>query len=699
MIFGHRLPLILQSEAAECGLASLAMIANFHGHRLDMTSLRLQFALSLKGATLSDLMRMAETLQLKARALRAEVEHLADIEMPCILHWDLHHFVVLREVGRRNAIIHDPARGIVKVPMPELSRRFSGVVLEVEPAPTFQPVNRQTKTRLGQLWSNARGLKRSLAQTIAVSLMYQALVLVTPLYLQLIVDRVLPGVDRDLLVLSTMAFLILCVFSVAMEALRSYIVLILGQQMSFQLAGNVVSKLLRLPAPFFEKRYVGDILSRVISIKQIQYAVTQGATSAMVDIIVVALSALILLIYNPLLAAVNLILFGIHLAVSFGVYRARLRREEELAVAVADEQSNLIETIRASSTIKLFCREVEREAFWRSKFVKVTNASIRVGMLDTIERSSQLLVSGLSLILTIYIGAVAVLANSFSLGSLFAVLLLRSYLVDRGTIVVEKAVALFALRVHLNRLGDIVHTDVEPSSGSTMVVRSDFRGRVRFANVGFRYASNEPAVFSSIDLDIQPGEYVAIVGPSGSGKTTLLKVLLGLYEPSEGEVLIDERTLASTGMTTWRSHLGVVQQDDDLFAGTITDNITFFDTNPDFERVFECARQAHVFDDIDRMPMRFLSLVGDMGSTLSGGQRQRILLARALYRHPKVLVLDEGTANLDPETERQIGGVIDELPITRIIIAHRPELIRRADRVLKLSDGRLTESREQLSAA
>lgn len=688
-MFHSRLPIILQSEAAECGLASLAMIANFHGHRIDMTSLRLQFSLSLKGATLLDLMRMAETLTLSARGLRAEVEHLSSLQLPCILHWDLSHFVVLKEVKRNHILIHDPARGALKVPMAEVSRRFSGIVLEIEPAPMFQPIHKEAKTKLTQLWSRAAGLKRSLGQTIALSVMYQALVLATPLYLQLIVDRVIPSVDRDLLLLSTVGFMILCTFAVAMEALRSYVVLVLGQQMSFQLAGNVVARLLRLPAPFFEKRFVGDILSRVISIKQIQTAVTQGAPVVVVDVLVVILSALALLFYSPLIALLNALIFMAHIGVSYAVYVVRLRREEELAVATAEEQSHLIETIRASSTIKIFCREVEREFSWRSHFVRVANAALKVGTLEIVERSSQLLATGFTLILTVYVGARAILDNSMSLGSLFAILLLRTYLIDRGNAVVERAVSLMALRIHLRRLGDIIHT--EPELPSSSFSAAEFKGSLELRGVGFRYASNEPAVLSSINLEIAPGQYVAIVGPSGGGKTTLLKILLGLYEPTEGQVLIDGRTLSSRGLHQWRSQIGVVQQDDELFAGTITDNITFFDNNPDFERAFDCARQARIYEDVERMPMGFLSLVGDMGSVLSGGQRQRILLARALYRQPKVLILDEGTANLDPKTEFEIGEVIQTMNIMRIVIAHRAELIRRADRVFALSGGTLAE--------
>lgn len=300
----------------------------------------------------------------------------------------------------------------------------------------------------------------------------------------------------------------------------------------------------------------------------------------------------------------------------------------------------------------------------------------------------------LQLVLVVYFGAQSVMDGSISAGMLFAILLYRNQFGDRAEALLRQGVQFRLLRLHMERLADIVTTPREAGlETSSILPERTPRGELSLRDVAFRYAQNEPLLLQSISLDIQAGEYIAIVGNSGGGKTTLLKLMLSLLPPTSGEILIDGLPIQSFGVQAWRQSIGVVQQDDGLLMGTIADNIAFFDPQTDMARVIESARAASVHDEIQAMPMGYLSMVGDMGSTLSGGQRQRVLLARALYRRPAVLFLDEGTANLDPGTERRIADLVQDMAITRIVVAHRPELVARADRVLELVQGRLVEIR------
>ena len=687
--------LVCQTEATECGLASLCMVANHHGHRFDLAGLRQRFDVSLKGAGLKDLMRMADDLGLAPRALRCEPEHLSDLKLPAILHWDLNHFVVLAKVGERKLTVLDPGRGELRLTREEFSDHFTGVVLELTPTTTFKPMEQRTKARLSDLWSRAVGAKRSLVQILILSVVLQLFALASPFYLQLVVDEAVTSYDPDLLTLLALGFGFLYVINAASTALRSWVILVLGQSVTFQMAGNVVRHLVRLPASFFEKRHTGDVISRMGSIAPIQQALTQSVIAAVIDGVMMVVMAALILVYAWQLALVVFGFVAAYTALSLGLFPLMRRREEALIQASADEQTFTIETIRASRAVKLFGREAEREAGWRNKYAEVVNKGIASGRLSVLTGFANSLLFGLQLVLVVYLGARAVLAGDLTVGMLFAFLAYRQQFSDRVASLVAKGIEFRMLGLHLERLADIVHQPQEEGLDVPSALERPLRGGLTLDGLTFRYGSNEAPVFDGLDLDVRPGEFVAIAGASGGGKTTLLKVMLGLLKAERGEVRADGLPLSSHGLRSFRAQTGVVMQDDALLSGTIADNIAFFDPELDMARVQAAAMAAQIHDDIARMPMNYLSMIGDMGAALSGGQRQRLLIARALYRNPKILFMDEGTANLDEASERAVGEVLSAMPITRIVIAHRPELIERADRVLVMEEGGLREVRSE----
>ena len=693
----RKLSLVFASEAAECGLACIAMIARYHGHDVDLNGLRQRFALSLSGISLRNLMALADQLDFSSRPLRVDLAALQKVQPPAILHWDLNHFVVLHSVSAKRAIIHDPALGVRKLPISEVSKHFTGVVLELSPVDAFRPVKAKVPVRLSSLWSRSSGLWIGLWQIIALSAVLQIVAFAAPFQIQLVIDEAVFHSDKDLLLVIALAFSALAVVQASTEALRGWALQVFGHLLSFQIVGNLVRHMTRLPTDFFEKRHVGDILSRLGAVQPIQQAVTRGVVSALIDGAMAFIAAGLLLFYSVLLGVLSIFAALLHLALVFVLFPAMRYRMEEEIIARAKEQSHLMETVRAATTVKLMGREYEREGAWRNLYAEVTNAGIAVGKCQISMTFIQTLITGLTYALVVYFGAHLVLAGQgFSAGMLFAFLSFRQTFNDRATGFIGQLVQFRLMGLHLNRLADIITT--APEADFVRTCNLDVKGAIKVRDLAFRYGAADQHVLRDIRLDVAAGDFVAIMGPSGAGKTTLLKLLLGLYHPTSGTIQLDGHLTDPELWRAWRARVGIVAQDDRLLSGTIADNIAFFDPDLDMAKVHGAARLARVHDDIMRTPMQYLGLVGDMGSTLSGGQRQRVLLARALYRNPRIIFLDEGTANLDEATEEAIADLIESLPITRIVVAHRPALLRRANRILLLKDGQLGEINPQRQA-
>jgi ATP-binding cassette subfamily B protein RaxB len=685
-----RLDVILAAEGAECGLACMAMVARYHGHDIDLNALRKRYSISLTGATLRHLINLGDQLGLACRPLRVDLASLRKVRLPAILHWNLNHFVVLKSIDRRRAVIHDPGFGVKRLPLARLSEHFTGVVLELDRSETFKPVKARDPVRLSSLWSRMRGFWGAFAQLVILSVLLQAIALVLPLEVQLVVDQALMTGDLELLTVLAAAFGALIVIQALIELTRAWSIQVLGHMMTFQIVGNLVHHLLRLPSDYFERRHAGDIISRIDSGSQIQDVLTRGAISVLLDGVTALTVGMVLFVYSPMLATIALAGLVVHMAVVVIAFpNMRMRIEEEI-IQRAAERTHMMETVRSAMSFKVMGGEAVRESAWRNLYANIMNASVSVGKYSISLAMSQRITSGLTAVLIVYFAARAVIeASGFSVGMLFAFLAFRQTFSERMIGLVNEVTKIQFLRIHLDRMNDIVAT--EPEAAATGAVLLPLGGALNLRNVTFRYGALNRAVLQNVDVEIGDGEFVAITGPSGGGKTTLMKVLLGLVTPSDGIVEIDG---IAANQATWRGlreKVGVVFQDDRLMSGTIADNIGFFDPQLDMGRVAEAAKAAQIHTDIMHLPMQYLSLVGDMGSALSGGQKQRILIARALFREPKLLFLDEGTANLDEAAEEAIVELVAQLSMTRIVIAHRPALIRRADRVIVVADGKLHE--------
>ena len=699
--WGRQLPVTLQTEAAECGLACLAMVASYFGYRADPADLRRSFGLSLKGATLQDLVRIADRLGLASRPLRLEMEELPQLQTPCVLHWDMNHFVVLKSVGPRGAVIHDPAVGIRRMKLNEVSRHFTGVALELTPAGGFEPASAPPRVRIGALVGRLKGVGRALGHLLALAFAIEVFAMASPLFLGWVVDHALVTADRDLLLTLVLGFALLLLLQVVVSAMRGWMLIALGASLKVQARTNLFSHLLQLPASYFETRHLGDIMSRFGSQETILQALTTELVLAVLDGVMCCVALAIMFIFAPGLAA--LVAWGalLYAALRWAFYSPLRQASAEAIVWGARRDSHFLETLRGIKAIKLFNGSDDRRAHWLNLLVETINRQLTTQKLDLVFRTTNTLLLGALGILVIWLGARNVLDGVFTVGMLIAFLAYKDQFLRRVSSLIDTAVELRMLGLHAERLADIALTAPEPRgeqlepvgnapSGTPRAVAVEARG------VNFRYSSNDRLVLDDVSFRIEAGESVAIVGPSGCGKTTLLKLLAGLLEPTSGAIHIGDEPLARIGLERYRAMLGVVMQDDQLFAGSIADNICFFSSRPDRERIERCARTAAVHDDIMSMPMGYGTLIGDMGTVLSGGQKQRVLIARALYREPAILLLDEATSHLDVERERIVNAAIRATNMTRIVIAHRPETIRASDRVIVLADGRIAEDSPRL---
>jgi ATP-binding cassette subfamily B protein RaxB len=565
--------------------------------------------------------------------------------------------------------------------------------LELTPSPLFEKKDEVERVKISDLWSRIQGLASSLGQLLALSVILQVFALMAPLVNQIVVDEAIAKGDLSLLTTVIFGFAVLMLFQISIKVLRSFVGMYLGNLMTYQMRGNLLRHLLRLPVDFFEKRHIGDIVTRFGSLNPIQSLMTTGVMGAVLDGFMAIGTLAFMAFYAPTLTLVVLAFLLAFFVVRMITFPYLRRMNEEQIQTSADLQSYFLETIRSARAVKLFGREEQRHSRWANLFAENMNVGIRLTRFGIWAGVGSGLMGGLQNLLILYLGALAVISGEMTLGMLFAFQSYRTSFTGAATGLINTFVSWRLIGLHLERLGDIARTEVEESEEKVAVLPHRLGGKIEVENLQFRYGDNEPWVIEGLSLSVESGERVAIVGRSGGGKSTLMKLLLGLYSPAEGRILYDGRMIDQWGRRAIRTQVGVVMQDDRLLAGSLAENIAFFDTEIDMERVVWCAKIAALHDEIEAMPMSYQSLVGDMGSSLSGGQMQRMLLARALYPDPAIIMLDEGTANLDAESESKIVAALEKLPITQIIVAHRPQAIAGADRVLEMKDGRLVSAR------
>ena len=672
----------LQSTFAECGLACLGLVSGEHGLVISMRELRSRFHVSLHGTTMRRLIQISEQLNLTARGVHLELEELGALRLPAVLHWDMNHFVVLLKVRKGQVVIFDPAVGKRRLPMAEVSKHFTGVALELWPGLQFRKERRLKPLALGDVLGAISGLVPALGSLLLLSLVLSAAGLLAPLQLQLLIDQAVPQSDGDLLLLIVVGFAILQLFSTCGTILRRFLTLRISQSLSLGMQGNIVRHLMALPLRYFQSRHIGDLLNKLGSAGTVHAFLLSGAVSTAVDGLVAIAALGLLFTYGIGLALLTCLAVLATEAVDLGLVGLRKQLAHEQQLASSREHTLIVEMLSGVQALKLSGRTSDRVAVWEAAFSQVLSRQSQQEGLSIVSDSVQGILGLLFNGLILYLLVQSVFRQEITVGMMMSFLAYKSYCAGALSGLAGSIVAYRMLAVPLEWLADIV-TTAPDSQHAAEVDLGD--ASIEFRDVWFRYDEALPYILKGASFRVEPGEHVAIAGASGVGKSTILKLLLRIETPERGEILVGGQPIAALNLQGYRDRLGVVMQYDQLFTGSLIENITMFAEAVDEERLERACQIACLSDDIAKMPMRMLTMVGDMGSALSGGQKQRLILARAIYREPSLLLMDEATAHLDPDTETQITQNVSALRCTRVTIAHRRETLETAERVLVLN--------------
>ncbi|EHY9875838.1 peptidase domain-containing ABC transporter [Escherichia coli] len=680
----RRVPVIHQTETAECGLACLAMICGHFGKNIDLIYLRRKFNLSARGATLAGINGIAEQLGMATRALSLELDELRVLKTPCILHWDFSHFVVLVSVKRNRYVLHDPARGIRYISREEMSRYFTGVALEVWPGSEFQSETLQTRISLRSLINSIYGIKRTLAKIFCLSVVIEAINLLMPVGTQLVMDHAIPAGDRGLLTLISAALMFFILLKAATSTLRAWSSLVMSTLINVQWQSGLFDHLLRLPLAFFERRKLGDIQSRFDSLDTLRATFTTSVIGFIMDSIMVVGVFVMMLLYGGYLTWIVLCFTTIYIFIRLVTYGNYRQISEECLVREARAASYFMETLYGIATVKIQGMVGIRGAHWLNMKIDAINSGIKLTRMDLLFGGINTFVTACDQVVILWLGAGLVIDNQMTIGMFVAFSSFRGQFSERVASLTSFLLQLRIMSLHNERIADIALHEKEEKKPEIEIVAHMEPISLETNGLSYRYDSQSAPIFSALSLSVAPGESVAITGASGAGKTTLMKVLCGLFEPDSGRVLINGIDIRQIGINNYHRMIACVMQDDRLFSGSIRENICGFAEEMDEEWMVECARASHIHDVIMNMPMGYETLIGELGEGLSGGQKQRIFIARALYRKPGILFMDEATSALDSESEHFVNVAIKNMNITRVIIAHKETTLRTVDRVISI---------------
>ena len=684
----RRLPMIRQNAASECGLACLAMMASYYGHRLDMSELRRRHSASLRGLRASDLKVMAGHLNMSTRVARCDTADLRKIKLPCMLHWGMNHLVVLKKVCRSHIIVHDPALGVLKADRDTVSDSFTGVVVELTPTGEFKKKPATRPLKLSDLLAPRKPVLVAFAVSLAMFMLVRIGLLASPFYLQIFIDEVLAKRDLSLMTVLALFFGAISAMQVAGTALRDISLQFLSQSLSFDMTARILNRLLRLDMKYFNSRNLGDVQQRVQSLDQITVFLTNGAPAALMEIIFLPFVLGIMFYYIPNLAWIIVGCMALLILWKVAIFKVMLRAAAGLIVAETREQTHLLETIRSMMSMKILALQDRREEAWQNHFSTRINAHIRVGNLSIIDNAVQGVLTSFLYIYGIYMAGGQVLSGAISIGIITAFMAYRIQFQNSAILLMQTAVDYKLLQVPLGRVSDIVFGAADPE-GEDGGRASTFHGGLRLHNIHYSHGSGDVAVLRGASLSMKPGDRAVVCGASGQGKSTLLQVATGILRSHAEGVLYDGRAISKWSRKSLLRQVGAVLQGESLLKGTLADNIGGMGDSLDMERVRHVAKLACIDGEIEQFPMGYETLVGDMGSSLSAGQDQRILIARALYPNPKMLILDEATSALDLDTENQVYTNLFNLKVTILATAHRPETIRRFPHIYDLKNGKL----------
>ncbi|MEH2261272.1 peptidase domain-containing ABC transporter [Nostoc sp.] len=691
----RRYPFFAQQSGSDCGAACLVMVSRYWGKNFSVNRLRDMANVDRNGSSLRGLSAAAENIGFTTRPVKASLDQLAKQKLPAIAHWEGKHYIVVYQITPKHVIVGDPAIGQRTLSHAEFKANWTGYTLLLQPTAMLKDT-KETSTPFWQFFELMKPHSLVILEVFVASVFIQIFGLVTPLFTQLILDRVV--VQRSELTLTAvgLGLLIFSLFRVAMTGLRQYLLDHTANKLDLALIVGFIRHTLRLPLSYFESRYVGDIISRVQENRKIQRFLSGEALSILLDLLTVFIYLGLMFWYSWKMALLVLVIVPpfVLLALIATPFLQKISRE--IFNAVAQESSYLIEALSGVRTVKSTAVEQTVRWHWEellSKEVK-TNFSGQI-----ISNRLQIFSNTIEAVVTtmlLWFGAYQVIHNQLTIGQLVAFNMLLANIITPFQRLIVLWNQLQEVVIAVERINDVL--DAEPEEDFQHQVRQSLpsiQGNIRFDTVTFRYhPESDINILENLSFEVHSGQMVALVGRSGSGKTTISKLVLGLYPPTDGKVLIDGHDITSLSLRSLREQVGVVDQDTFLFGGTIRENISLAHPGATLAEIIEAARLAGADEFIKKLPMGYESQIGEGGGLLSGGQRQRIAIAKALLGNPKLLILDEATSHLDAESERIIQRNLNTIlqGRTTLVIAHRLSTVRNADLILVLDRGVLIES-------
>jgi len=689
---------IKQHDMKDCGAACLAAIAKQYGLKIPISKIREIAGTDLQGTSAYGIIKAAETFKFSAKGVKVSKSDdiFDEFPKPAIAHVvidnSLMHYVVIHNVSKKEILIADPAKGIIKYKPEEFFKIWSGVLILMVPAPEFKK-GAETKGLFERFWGLVKVQKNLLINVFISSLLITILGIIGSFYFKFLLDDILPNNLSGSLVTISIAMIVLAVFKIITEFFRSSLLLHMSQNIDIPLLLGYYNHVINLPMNFFGTRRVGEIISRFTDAGKIRDAISSAALTLMIDVLMAIAGGIILYMQSVKLFIACLIPICMYLIL---VLLFKKPLENVNRNIMQDDSmliSYLVESIEGIETIKSFNGERKTNLETEKKFIKFIKSLFKYGYANNLQRSLKNTVKVVFSICILWLGGTLVLRNEITVGELISFNALLVYFIEPIERMINLQPQLQSAIVASDRLGEILDLELEKAKNEDKKINpKSLLGDIQFKDIDFKYGTRQ-LVLNNITIDVKAGEKIALVGESGSGKTTIAKLLMGFYEAEKGEIILNSYNLKDINKESLRDKISYISQESFFFSGTIIENLQFANEFATYEDIIDVCKKAQIHEHINSLPLRYKTILEEKGSNLSGGQRQRLAIARALLKKPEILIMDEATSNLDSITEKAIQKVLEECTnnVTTITIAHRLSTIMKCNKIYVMDKGQIIE--------
>jgi len=700
----NRFPFEYQLDTMDCGPACLKIILKHFGKYYSLQILRDLCGITKEGVSLLDLSYGAEKTGLHTLAIKSSIVDLhKKVPMPCIIHWKNSHFIVVYKTSKTRVYVSDPAKGLLSYAYQEFVDGWykdgedQGVILAVEPMANFMQRDLEEKTERKKTFENVLGYftpyKKSLMTILGVMLIATILQAFLPFISKAVIDVGIQTRDVDFINIVLIANIVIIVSVTLSSAIRDWLLLHIAARINIALISDYLIKLMQLPVTFFENKMIGDILQRAQDHERIRSFILNNSLSVIFSSFTFIIFSIILLVFNQLIFYIFLAGSILYITWVLSFQHIRRKLDWEYFELISKNQSYWVETITCIQDIKINNYEKQKRWKWENIQAKLYHVNLRVLNINNAQNLGAQFIQSVSNLSITFFCAKAVINGEITFGVMISTQFIIGMLNGPLSQFISFIISAQYAKISFLRINEIHQLKDEEDSLTTNCLSVPKHKSLTIKNLTFQYTPNAPIVLRNIYLTIPEGKITAIVGGSGSGKSTLLKILLRLYNPSYGDVMIGNLNISNISLREWRDCCGVVMQDGKIFNDTILTNIVLGDENIDYERLKDAVRIAHIAEEIEQMPQAYQTKIGEEGRGLSGGQKQRLLIARALYKNPSYLFLDEATNSLDAINEHKIIKALDQAFISRtvVVIAHRLSTIMNAHQIVVMNNGMIVE--------